>query len=64
MALTAFVSAAASPHNGMNFLGVSPGPKSLAAFQFFHQYGAAFGTSDTLKTIMLDVKMQDGYDES
>ena len=73
MTLKAFVTTSASIHNGMNFLGIAPGPKKLLDYMFFHQFRNTFYPVDKypddkykykhIKNIKLDVQMRDGLDE-
>ena len=67
MKIKAFVTSSPSFHNGMNFLGIAPGPKKLENYMFFHQFQPTFFPNDTfvhMKTLKLDVSIKDGFDEA
>ena len=51
--IRAFCTSERSFHNDMNFLGLSPGPKNLIDYSFYHQFKKVYNTD--IKNIKLSV---------
>jgi len=64
MIIKAFVTSSPSIHNGMNFLGISPGPYLLKDYTFFHQFQPTFFPNNPythMRSLRLNVSIEDGF---
>ena len=44
----------------MSYFGISPGPKSLAEFMFYHQYEVVF--KEPIKSLQINITLDNGVD--
>jgi len=49
-------------NEGMSYFGISPGPKSLADFMFYHQYAKVF--EEPINSLQINITLDNGVDSS